>query len=112
MLATFKDLSDAPGVDAVGVRWDNGNGAVFGEQRWAALLDASLQLVTLADSDVRVVVDPGEHEPSGVGEGVPYSIYVYRFPAVHVAVVVVTGHPIAKSLKRALTRLVRREVST
>ena len=97
LFANIDHLAAADGVVALTVETPGQGRAFRGVDRWAPLLDGAMGLLALTDEPtVRLVV--GEH-----------TIVVQRELGQIVAVVLPTGHAVAKSLRRMIRRMARKE---
>lgn len=95
LLANIDHLAVAAGIEAVVV--DAGTRDYRGGQAWHAVLDGALDLFKRCDEkSIRLVV--GKH-----------TIVVQRESDETVAVVLPTGHAIAKSLRRMIRRMARKD---
>ena len=97
LYANIDHLAAASGVVALAI--DNlGHTRTFrGDQRWSAILEGSIKLLGLTDeSTIRLVI--GEH-----------TLVVQKELEEVVAVVLPTGHAIAKSLRRMIRRMARKD---
>ncbi|MEZ4453727.1 MAG: hypothetical protein R3B09_30005 [Nannocystaceae bacterium] len=97
LYANIDHLAAASGVVALAI--DNpGHTRTFrGDQRWSAILEGSVKLLGLTDeSTIRLVI--GEH-----------TLVVQKELDEVVAVVLPTGHAIAKSLRRMIRRMARKD---
>jgi hypothetical protein len=95
LLANIDHLAVAAGIEAVVV--DAGSRDYRGTQNWYAVLDGALDLFKRCDEkSIRLVV--GKH-----------TIVVQRESDETVAVVLPTGHAIAKSLRRMIRRMARKD---
>ncbi len=93
LLANMEHLAAASGVVAVTVDAPQHPRAFRGADVWAPVLDASLGLFALTTEDtIRLVI--GQH-----------SVIIQKEHGQTVAVVLPTGHAIAKSLRRMIRRL-------
>lgn len=94
--ANIDHLAAAPGIVAVTVADPAGSLEFRGESSWSAILAAAMGLLKKTDeSTIRLVV--GQHTVVLQGEGDET-----------VAVVLPTGHAIAKSLRRMIRRMSRK----
>ena len=96
LYANIDHLAAASGVVALAI--DNpGHTRTFrGDQRWSAILEGSIKLLGLTDEPtIRLVI--GEH-----------TLVVQKELEEVVAVVLPTGHAIAKSLRRMIRRMSRK----
>jgi hypothetical protein len=97
LLANMEHLAAASGVVAVTIDSPQHPRAFRGVETWAPVLDASLALFDKTDEDtIRLVI--GQH-----------TIIVQKEHGQTVAVVLPTGHAIAKSLRRMIRRLSKKE---
>jgi len=97
LLANMEHLAAASGVVAVTIDSPQHPRAFRGVESWSPVLDASLDLFTKTDEDtIRLVI--GQH-----------TIIVQKEHGQTVAVVLPTGHAIAKSLRRMIRRLSKKE---
>jgi hypothetical protein len=97
LLANMEHLAAASGVVAVTIDSPQHPRAFRGVESWAPVLDASLALFDKTDEDtIRLVI--GQH-----------TIIVQKEHGQTVAVVLPTGHAIAKSLRRMIRRLSKKE---
>ncbi len=97
LLANMEHLAAASGVVAVTIDSPQHPRAFRGVESWAPVLDASLSLFDKTDEDtIRLVI--GQH-----------TIIVQKEHGQTVAVVLPTGHAIAKSLRRMIRRLSKKE---
>lgn len=97
LLANLEHLAAASGVVAVTIDSPHHPRAFRGVEVWSAVLDASLDLFTKTSEDtIRLVV--GQH-----------TIIVQKEHGQTVAVVLPTGHAIAKSLRRMIRRLSKKD---
>lgn len=106
LIANLEHLATAPGVVAVTVDSPQGPSgltgpgaprAFRGAESWAPVLDAALSLFNKTEEDtIRLVIGP-------------HTVIVQREHGQSVAVVLPTGHAIAKSLRRMIRRLSRKE---
>lgn len=97
LFANIEHLAAAPGVVAVTIDSPNHPRAFRGVETWAPVLDASLQLFGQTGEDtIRLVI--GQH-----------TIIIQKEHGDTVAVVLPTGHAIAKSLRRMIRRLAKKE---
>jgi hypothetical protein len=95
LLANIDHLAVAAGIEAVVV--DAGSRDYRGGQTWYAVLDGALDLFKRCEEkSIRLVV--GKH-----------TIVVQRESDETVAVVLPTGHAIAKSLRRMIRRMARKD---
>jgi hypothetical protein len=95
LLANIDHLAVAAGIEAVVV--DAGSRDYRGTQTWYPVLDGALDLFKRCDEkSIRLVV--GKH-----------TIVVQRESDETVAVVLPTGHAIAKSLRRMIRRMARKD---
>jgi hypothetical protein len=95
LLANIDHLAVAAGIEAVVV--DAGSRDYRGTQNWYAVLDGALDLFKRCEEkSIRLVV--GKH-----------TIVVQRESDETVAVVLPTGHAIAKSLRRMIRRMARKD---
>ncbi len=93
--ANIDHLAIAAGIEAVVV--DTGTREYRGEEKWHRVLDGALDLFRRTDEkSIRLVV--GKH-----------TIVVQREGEETVAVVLPTGHAIAKSLRRMIRRMARKD---
>jgi hypothetical protein len=94
LVANIEHLAIAAGIEAAVV--DSGSREYRGEATWHAVLDGALDLFKLTDEkSIRLVI--GKH-----------TIVVQRESDETVAVVLPTGHAIAKSLRRMIRRMARK----
>ncbi|MFO0637031.1 MAG: hypothetical protein U0168_29725 [Nannocystaceae bacterium] len=94
--ANIDHLAAAPGIVAVNVADPAGNQEFRGEESWSPILAAAMGLLKKTDeSTIRLVI--GQHTVVLQGEGEET-----------VAVVLPTGHAIAKSLRRMIRRMSRK----
>lgn len=94
--ANIEHLAAAQGIEAVAVVHPNAPREFRGDENWSAVLDAALNLLDKTDeSTIRLVV--GKH-----------TIVVQTEKEETVAVVLPTGHAIAKSLRRMIRRMSRK----
>lgn len=97
LFANIEHLAAAPGVVAVTIDSPNHPRAFRGVDTWAPVLDASLQLFGQTGEDtIRLVI--GQH-----------TVIIQKELGDTVAVVLPTGHAIAKSLRRMIRRLAKKE---
>ena len=97
LLANMEHLAAASGVVAVTIDSPQHPRAFRGAENWAPVLDAALGLFEKTDEDtIRLVI--GQH-----------TIIVQKEHGQTVAVVLPTGHAIAKSLRRMIRRLSKKE---
>ncbi len=97
LLANMEHLAAASGVVAVTIDSPQHPRAFRGVETWAPVLDAALALFDKTDEDtIRLVI--GQH-----------TIIVQKEHGQTVAVVLPTGHAIAKSLRRMIRRLSKKE---
>jgi hypothetical protein len=97
LIANLEHLATAPGVVAVTVDVPGTPRAFRGAESWAPVLDAALSLFAKTDEDtIRLVIGP-------------HTVIVQKEHGQNVAVVLPTGHAIAKSLRRMIRRLSRKE---
>lgn len=97
LLANMEHLAAASGVVAVTIDSPQHPRAFRGVESWAPVLDAALALFDKTDEDtIRLVI--GQH-----------TIIVQKEHGQTVAVVLPTGHAIAKSLRRMIRRLSKKE---
>ena len=97
LLANMEHLAAASGVVAVTIDSPQHPRAFRGVETWAPVLDAALGLFDKTDEDtIRLVI--GQH-----------TIIVQKEHGQTVAVVLPTGHAIAKSLRRMIRRLSKKE---
>ena len=97
LLANMEHLAAASGVVAVTIDSPQHPRAFRGVENWAPVLDASLALFDKTDEDtIRLVI--GQH-----------TIIVQKEHGQTVAVVLPTGHAIAKSLRRMIRRLSKKD---
>lgn len=95
LLANIDHLAVAAGIEAVIV--DTGPREYRGQQQWHAVLDGALDLFhRTQEKSIRLVV--GKH-----------TIVVQKENQETVAVVLPTGHAIAKSLRRMIRRMARKD---
>jgi len=94
----IEHLVSAPGIEAVEVITSDGDRAFRGEGRWTAALEGSLALFTKTtpEDSIRVVLTT-------------HTVVVQREGDETVAVVLPTGHAIAKSLRRMIRRMARKD---
>ena len=96
LFANIEHLAAAPGVVAVTIDSPNHPRAFRGVDSWAPVLDASLQLFSQTGEDtIRLVI--GQH-----------TVIIQKEHGDTVAVVLPTGHAIAKSLRRMIRRLAKK----
>jgi hypothetical protein len=94
LVANIEHLAIAAGIEAAVV--DSGSREYRGDASWHAVLDGALDLFKLTDEkSIRLVI--GKH-----------TIVVQRESDETVAVVLPTGHAIAKSLRRMIRRMARK----
>ena len=94
LLANIDHLAIAAGIEAVVV--DAGTREYRGDESWQPVLDGALELFNRADEkSIRLVI--GSH-----------TIVVQREGTESVGVVLPTGHAIAKSLRRMIRRMARK----
>lgn len=94
--ANIDHLAAAQGVVAVSVASSDQTRTVRGDERWSPVLEASAALLTRThETSIRLVI--GKHTVVVQAEG-----------AETVAVVLPTGHAIAKSLRRMIRRMSRK----
>jgi intracellular sulfur oxidation DsrE/DsrF family protein len=94
--ANIEHLAAAQGIEAVAVFNPSGPREVRGDERWTAVLDAALNLLGKTEEPtIRLVV--GKH-----------TVVVQTEKDETVAVVLPTGHAIAKSLRRMIRRMSRK----
>jgi hypothetical protein len=94
--AKLQQLSETPGIEAVVVRRPSAR-VDFGAAKWHTFLAGAIDLLALTDETaLRLIV--GKH-----------TITVQRSGEETIAVVLPTGHPIAKSLHRIIRRAARKE---
>lgn len=97
LIANLEHLATAPGVVAVTVDAPGAQRAFRGAESWSPVLDAALSLFAKTEEDtIRLVIGP-------------HTVIVQREHGQNVAVVLPTGHAIAKSLRRMIRRLSRKE---
>ncbi len=97
LLANMEHLASASGVVAVTIDSPQHPRAFRGAEAWSPVLEASLDLFTRTDEDtIRLVI--GQH-----------TIIVQKEHGQTVAVVLPTGHAIAKSLRRMIRRLSKKD---
>lgn len=97
LFANIEHLAAAPGVVAVTIDSPNHPRAFRGVDTWSPVLDASLQLFGQTGEDtIRLVI--GQH-----------TVIIQKEHGDTVAVVLPTGHAIAKSLRRMIRRLAKKE---
>ena len=97
LLANIDHIAAADGVVAVTIATPGRDPAFRGVDRWAALLDGALGLLARTDEpSIRLIV--GEH-----------TIIAQKELGQAIAVVLPTGHPVAKSLRRMIRRMARKE---
>ena len=97
LLANMEHLAAASGVVAVTIDSPQHPRAFRGVENWGPVLDAALALFDKTDEDtIRLVI--GQH-----------TIIVQKEHGQTVAVVLPTGHAIAKSLRRMIRRLSKKE---
>ena len=97
LLANMEHLAAASGVVVVTIDSPQHPRAFRGVENWSPVLDASLDLFNKTDEDtIRLVI--GQH-----------TIIVQKEHGQTVAVVLPTGHAIAKSLRRMIRRLSKKE---
>ena len=97
LFANIEHLAAAPGVVAVTIDSPSHPRAFRGVDNWAPVLDASLQLFGQTGEDtIRLVI--GQH-----------TVIIQKELGDTVAVVLPTGHAIAKSLRRMIRRLAKKE---
>jgi hypothetical protein len=97
LFANIEHLAAAPGVVAVTIDSPNHPRGFRGVDSWAPVLDASLQLFSQTGEDtIRLVI--GQH-----------TVIIQKEHGDTVAVVLPTGHAIAKSLRRMIRRLAKKE---
>ena len=95
LLANIDHLAIAAGIEAVAI--DAGPREYRGDQVWHPVLDGALDLFhRTAEKSIRLVV--GKH-----------TVVVQKENAETVAVVLPTGHAIAKSLRRMIRRMARKD---
>jgi hypothetical protein len=94
----IEHLVSAPGIEAVEVITSHGDRAFRGEARWTAALEGSLALFakTHPEDSIRVVLST-------------HTVVVQREGDEIVAVILPTGHAIAKSLRRMIRRMARKD---
>lgn len=94
--ANIEHLEAAQGIEAVAVVSSAGPREFRGDEKWSDVLDGALNLLDKTDeSTIRLVV--GKH-----------TIVVQTEKDETVAVVLPTGHAIAKSLRRMIRRMARK----
>ncbi len=95
--ANIEHLSAAQGIEAVAVISQDDAGQEFrGDDSWSAVLDGALNLLAkTSESTIRMVI--GKH-----------TVVVQTERDETVAVVLPTGHAIAKSLRRMIRRMSRK----
>ena len=94
--ANIEHLGSAQGIEAVAVMNPAGPREFRGEERWSPVLDGAIALLQKTDeSTIRLVV--GKH-----------TVVVQTEKDETVAVVLPTGHAIAKSLRRMIRRMSRK----
>jgi hypothetical protein len=97
LFANIEHLAAAPGVVAVTIDSPNHPRGFRGVDSWSPVLDASLQLFGQTGEDtIRLVI--GQH-----------TVIIQKEHGDTVAVVLPTGHAIAKSLRRMIRRLAKKE---
>ncbi|TPV93861.1 MAG: hypothetical protein B7733_18290 [Myxococcales bacterium FL481] len=97
LLANIDHLAAANGIEAVNVVTTAGSREARGSQSWHELLSGSIHLFQMtAESSIRLVV--GSH-----------TVVVQRENEETVAVVLPTGHAIAKSLRRMIRRMAKKD---
>jgi hypothetical protein len=97
LFANIEHLAAAPGVVAVTIDSPNHPRTFRGVDTWSPVLDASLQLFGQTGEDtIRLVI--GQH-----------TVIIQKEHGDTVAVVLPTGHAIAKSLRRMIRRLAKKE---
>lgn len=97
LFANIEHLAAAPGVVAVTIDSPTHPRTFRGVDNWAPVLDASLQLFSQTGEDtIRLVI--GQH-----------TVIIQKELGDTVAVVLPTGHAIAKSLRRMIRRLAKKE---
>ncbi|NVB38001.1 hypothetical protein G6O69_09170 [Pseudenhygromyxa sp. WMMC2535] len=95
LLANIDHLNIAAGIEAVAV--DTGTRAYRGQESWHPVLDGALDLFKQTEEkSIRLVI--GKH-----------TVVVQRENTETVAVVLPTGHAIAKSLRRMIRRMARKD---
>lgn len=99
LIANLEHLTRAPGVVAVTVDALGTTRAFRGAESWAPVLDAALSLFAKTEEDtIRLIIGP-------------HTVIVQKEHGQNVAIVLPTGHAIAKSLRRMIRRLSRKERS-
>lgn len=97
LFANIEHLAAAPGVVAVTIDSPNHPRAFRGVDTWAPVSNAALQLFAQTGEDtIRLVI--GQH-----------TLIIQKEHGDTVAVVLPTGHAIAKSLRRMIRRLAKKE---
>lgn len=97
LVANIEHLASATGVVAVTIDAPNATRSFRGEASWSPVLDAALVLFAKTGEDtIRLVI--GQH-----------TVILQRESEQTVAVVLPTGHPLAKSLRRMIRRLSKKE---
>ena len=97
LFVNIEHLAAAPGVVAVTIDSPSHPRSFRGVETWAPVLDASLQLFGQTGEDtIRLVI--GQH-----------TVIIQKEHGDTVAVVLPTGHAIAKSLRRMIRRLAKKE---
>lgn len=96
--ANIDIIASASGVSGVLVEVDGADRTIRGDARWEPVLHGSIGILRLTDEEsIRVIV--GEH-----------TLAIHRAESGElVAVACPTGHAIAKSLRRMIRRLARKE---
>jgi hypothetical protein len=97
LIANLEHLATASGVVAVTVDLPGAPRAFRGAEKWSPILDAAIGLFGKTEEDtIRLVI--GAH-----------TVILQKEHGQTVAVVLPTGHAIAKSLRRMIRRLSKRE---
>lgn len=97
LFVNIEHLAAAPGVVAVTIDSPNHPRAFRGVETWSQVLDAALQLFgQTGEETIRLVI--GQH-----------TVIIQKEHGDTVAVVLPTGHAIAKSLRRMIRRLAKKE---
>ncbi len=95
--ANIDHLAAAHGIVAVAVRAPHSDRDFRGDDAWRSVLDGSLGLLGISNQpSIRLVVGTNTVVVQGEGDEM-------------VAVVLPTGHPIAKSLRRMIRRMARKD---
>ena len=97
LLGNIEHIVHSSGIEAALVRSSDRTDTFAGEEPWSGTLAKALDVFSLSgESSVRIVVGK-------------YTLVIQREREEEVAVALPTGHPMAKSLRRMLRRMARKD---